>query len=247
MSELLNGLKSNYFVSYVLQVVETTIKSEFKKLTDTDRSKMYSYDPGALRNDFLGLLAIKRRYSASGNSELDELTEVLFGNEDDGLKMKIMSKTDLPFYITEHSMDYMFFIKDCKGRFTMDDLAQTASGEMKKLSKEPWAKIITPEIELLVKNFMEIAWNQRRKDEYNRLRDIHYEIRDAIIAYNEIPPVGIPWLITDISENDAQAFFEKNPNLDFAKNEMHPFSELTGSPFRSIFNKKKDADLSMDF
>jgi hypothetical protein len=247
VSELLNGVKGKDFIGYVLQVIETTIKSEFKKLTDTDRSKAYSYDLGALRNDFLGLLAIKRMGGASGDLELDELTKVLFGNDDNGLMMKIMPSSDLAYSITDYDMKYMFFIKDHKDRFTMDDLAQTASENIKKLSKEPWAKIITPELEVLVKNFMNVVWNNGSIGANNRFRDTHYEIRDALIAFDAIRSDGAPLLITDISEESAYEFFEKNPKLDFAKNEMRSFSGLAGSPFKSIFDKKKDADLSMEF
>lgn len=247
MSELLNGVRSNDFIGYVLKVIEAAIRSEFKKLTDTDRSKAYSYDPGALRNDFLGLLAIKRMSSASGDPELDELTKVLFGNDDNGLTMKIMPSSDLAHLITDYDMKYMFFIKDRKDRFTIDDLAQSVSGNIKKLSKEPWAKIITPELDVLVKNFMNIVWNNGSIGANNRFRDTHYEIKDALIAFDAIRSDGAPLLITDISEDNSREFFEKNPKLDFAKNEMRSFSGLAGSPFKSIFDKKKDADLSMEF
>lgn len=247
MSELLNGVKSNDFIGYVLKVIEAAIRSEFKKLTDTDRSKAYSYDPGALRNDFLGLFAIKRMGSASGDPELDELTKVLFGNDDNGLMIKIMPSSDLAHYITDYDMKYMFFIKDRKDRFTMDDLAQSVSVSIKKLSKEPWAKIITPELEVLVKNFMNVVWNNGSIGANNRFRDVHYQIKDALVAWDGILEDGAPGLVTSISEEVAQEFFEKNPKLDFAKNEMRSFSGLAGSPFKSIFDKKKDADLSMEF
>lgn len=247
MSELLNGVKSNDFIGYILQTVETAIKSEFKKLTDTNRSKAYSYDPSALRNDFLGLLAIKRMGSASGNSKLDELIKVLFGNDDCGLTIKIMPRANLSYSITDDNMNYMFFVKDRKDRFAIDDLAQNVSGDIKKLSKEPWAKIMTPEIELLVKNFMAVVWELGCEDGYNKFRDVHYKIKDALIAWGTMYQDETPLPITDISEESAQEFFEKNPNLDFAKNEMPSFSQLARSPFKSIFDKKKGADLSMEF
>lgn len=247
MSELLNGVKSNDFIGYVLQTVETAIKSEFKKLTDTNRAKAYSYDPYTLRNDFLGLLAIKRMGSASGNSKLDELTKVLFGNDDHGLTIKIMSRGDLSYTITDYDMKYMFFIKNRKDRFAIDDLAQSVSGDIKKLSKEPWAKIVTPEIELLVKNFMAVVWELGGEGGNNKFRDIHYKIKDALIDWGTTYPNETPLPITDISEESAQEFFEKNPNLDFAKNEMPSFSQLAGSPFKTIFDKRKAEDLSMEF